>query len=99
MGVMLFAKFFTSGLYFRRPMTQNPKEPQFGKGFGAGYSIVGAGFQFVFSILFFMGMGYLADRWLDTRPAFIRSTLPGLTSTPTTVWPRDTKQPAQTVPT
>lgn len=49
-------------------MTQDPKETPFNKGFGAGYSIVGAGFQFVFSILFFMGMGYLGDRWLGTRP-------------------------------
>ena len=25
----------------------------------------------VFSILFFMGMGYLADRWLHTAPALM----------------------------
>ena len=49
-------------------MAQKPEETPFGQGFGAGYSIVGAGFQFVFSMLFFMGMGYLADRWLGTRP-------------------------------
>jgi F0F1-type ATP synthase assembly protein I len=39
-----------------------------GRGFGAGYTIVGAGFQLVFSMLFFMGMGYLADRWLNSEP-------------------------------
>lgn len=38
------------------------------RGFGAGYGIVAAGFQLVFSILFFMGMGYLADRKLGSRP-------------------------------
>ena len=45
------------------------------RGFGAGYSIVGAGFQFAVAILFFLWMGHLADRWLDTRPVF---TLVGL---------------------
>ncbi len=49
-------------------MAQEPKESPFGKGFGAGYSIVGAGFQLVFSMLFFLGLGYLADRWLRTDP-------------------------------
>ena len=39
-----------------------------GRGYGTGWALVGAGFQLAFSILFFMGMGYLADRWLDTRP-------------------------------
>jgi len=39
-----------------------------GRGFGTGYSLVGAGFQLAFSILFFAGMGYLLDRWLDTAP-------------------------------
>jgi len=42
-----------------------------GRGYGTGWAIVGAGFQLAFSILFFMGMGYLADRWLGTRPAFM----------------------------
>jgi len=36
---------------------------------------------------------------IDTKPAFILSTLLVLTSTPTTVCPSDTRQPAQTVPT
>ncbi len=49
-------------------MAQEPRESPFGKGFGAGYSIVGAGFQLVFSILFFLGVGYLADRRLGTAP-------------------------------
>lgn len=39
-----------------------------GRGYGTGWAIVGAGFQLAFSILFFMGMGYLADRWLGSRP-------------------------------
>jgi F0F1-type ATP synthase assembly protein I len=43
-------------------------ESPVGRGYGTGWALVGAGFQLVFSILFFMGMGYLADRWLDTRP-------------------------------
>ncbi len=42
-----------------------------GRSFGAGYAIVAAGFQLVFSILFFMGMGWLLDRWLHTGPAFM----------------------------
>jgi len=41
------------------------------RGFGTGYAIVGAGFQLAFSILFFLGMGYLADRWLGTRPVLM----------------------------
>lgn len=49
-------------------MANEPVKTPFGKGFGAGYSIVGAGFQLVFSMLFFMGMGYLGDRWLGTTP-------------------------------
>lgn len=42
-----------------------------GRGYGTGWAIVGAGFQLAFSILFFMGMGYLADRWLGVRPLFM----------------------------
>jgi F0F1-type ATP synthase assembly protein I len=41
------------------------------RGFGAGYGIVAAGFQLAFSILFFLGMGYLADRRLGTRPVLM----------------------------
>lgn len=38
------------------------------RGFGAGYGIVAAGFQLAFSILFFVGLGYWADRKLGTKP-------------------------------
>ena len=31
---------------------------------------MGAGFQFAFAILLFLGAGYMLDRWLHTRPAF-----------------------------
>ena len=41
------------------------------RGYGAGYNIVAAGFQLAFSILFFAGMGFLADRRLETRPLFL----------------------------
>lgn len=51
-------------------MSQEPQHPV-GRGFGVGYSIVGAGFQLAFSILFFLGMGYLADKWLGTKPLFL----------------------------
>ena len=40
-------------------------------GYGTGYTIVGAGFQFAFSILFFMWIGSLADRGLHTKPLFL----------------------------
>ena len=43
-------------------------ESPVGRGYGTGWALVGAGFQLAFSILFFMGMGYLADRRLHTRP-------------------------------
>ncbi len=39
-----------------------------GRSFGAGYAIVAAGFQLVFSILFFMGIGWWLDRRLHTGP-------------------------------
>ena len=42
-----------------------------GRSFGAGYAIVAAGFQLVFSILFFMGMGWLVDRRIHTAPWFM----------------------------
>lgn len=42
-----------------------------GRGFGAGYSIVAAGFTFVLSILFFMWIGSLVDRRLGTGPLFL----------------------------
>jgi F0F1-type ATP synthase assembly protein I len=49
-------------------MADDRDESPLGRGYGAGWAIVGAGFQLAFSILFFMGLGYLADRWLGTRP-------------------------------
>jgi F0F1-type ATP synthase assembly protein I len=52
-------------------MASEPDRDPIGRGFGAGYAIVGAGFQFAFAILFFLGGGYLADRWLGTRPLFM----------------------------
>ncbi|TFG85688.1 MAG: AtpZ/AtpI family protein [Gemmatimonadales bacterium] len=49
-------------------MASEQGENPVGRGFGAGYAIVAAGFQFAFAILFFLGGGYLADKWLGTRP-------------------------------
>ena len=51
-------------------MASEPDNSPVGQGFGAGYAIVGAGFQFAFAILFFLGGGYLVDKWLGTRPVF-----------------------------
>ena len=52
-------------------MADDRDEQPEGRGFGAGYAIVGAGFQLAFSILFFMGMGHLADRAAHTEPLFL----------------------------
>lgn len=52
-------------------MVSEPDKSPVGRGFGAGYAIVGAGFQFAFAILFFLGGGFLVDRWLGTRPVFM----------------------------
>jgi F0F1-type ATP synthase assembly protein I len=52
-------------------MPDNPDERSVGRGFGTGYTIVGAGFQFVFSILFFMWIGSLVDRGLRSEPLFL----------------------------
>ena len=51
-------------------MASEPDENPVGQGFGSGYAIVGAGFQFAFAILLFLGGGHLADKWLGTRPLF-----------------------------
>jgi F0F1-type ATP synthase assembly protein I len=51
-------------------VASDPENSPVGRGFGAGYAIVGAGFQFAFAILFFLGAGYMLDRWLHTRPVF-----------------------------
>ena len=56
------------GIFAR--VASDPENSPVGRGFGAGYAIVGAGFQFAFAILFFLGAGYMLDRWLHTRPAF-----------------------------
>ena len=52
-------------------MPDDRKESPLGRGYGTGWAIVGAGFQLAFSILFFMGLGNLADRWLGVRPLFM----------------------------
>ena len=51
-------------------MAMGPQKNPIGRGFGAGYAIVGAGFQFAFAIVLFLGGGMLLDRWLGTRPVF-----------------------------
>jgi len=56
------------GIFAR--VASDPENSPVGRGFGAGYAIVGAGFQFAFAILFFLGAGYMLDRWLHTRPVF-----------------------------
>ena len=56
-------------------MALGSQENPIGRGFGAGYAIVGASFQFAFAIVLFLGGGMLLDRWLGTRPVF---TLVGL---------------------
>ena len=56
-------------------MGSEPGENPVGQGYGSGYAIVGAGFQFAFAILLFLGGGHLADKWLGTRPV---GTLVGL---------------------
>lgn len=40
------------------------------RGFGEGYSYVGASFAFALAILLFGALGWLVDGWLHTRPAF-----------------------------
>lgn len=56
-------------------MATGPTRSPESRGFGSGYAIVGAGFQFAFAILLFLAGGHLVDRWLHTRPIF---TLAGL---------------------
>ena len=52
-------------------MGQNREDNPVGQGYGAGWSLVSAGFQLVGSILFFMWMGHLADGWLGTTPVLM----------------------------
>jgi F0F1-type ATP synthase assembly protein I len=56
------------GIFAR--VASDPENSPVGRGFGAGYAIVGAGFQFAFAIVLFLGGGFLVDRWLGTRPVF-----------------------------
>jgi ATP synthase protein I len=51
-------------------MTPDPDENAASRGFGAGYSIVAAGFTLALAVLLFLGAGVLVDRWLHTRPIF-----------------------------
>jgi F0F1-type ATP synthase assembly protein I len=46
-------------------------EGRVGRGYGAGYAIVGAGFALAISILFFAWLGNFADRKLNTEPLFL----------------------------
>lgn len=62
---------FHKGYISGRPMAKKQDENPVAQGFGAGYGIVTAGFQLAFSILFFLGIGWLADRKLGTRPVLM----------------------------
>jgi F0F1-type ATP synthase assembly protein I len=52
-------------------MAQNEERSPESRGFGAGYAIVGAGFQLALAILFFLWIGHLVDGWLHTEPLFL----------------------------
>ncbi len=52
-------------------MAEKPDEGKVGRGYGAGYSIVGAGFALAVSILFFAWLGSVLDRKLKTAPLFL----------------------------
>jgi F0F1-type ATP synthase assembly protein I len=52
-------------------MAEDQDDQKEGRGFGTGYAIVGAGFQLVFSMLFFMWMGSLLDRKTHTAPLWM----------------------------
>jgi ATP synthase protein I len=51
-------------------MAPDPDDNAASRGFGAGYSIVAAGFTLALAVLLFLGAGVLVDRWLHTRPIF-----------------------------
>jgi F0F1-type ATP synthase assembly protein I len=51
-------------------MAPDPDDNAESRGFGAGYSIVAAGFQLALAILLFLGAGFLVDRWLHSKPIF-----------------------------
>jgi ATP synthase protein I len=46
-------------------------EGRMGRGYGAGYAIVGAGFGLAISILFFAWLGNFVDGKLHTAPLFL----------------------------
>jgi F0F1-type ATP synthase assembly protein I len=52
-------------------MAQDEERSPESRGFGAGYAIVGAGFQLALAILFFLWIGHLVDGWLHTEPLFL----------------------------
>ncbi|MEK6767673.1 MAG: AtpZ/AtpI family protein [Gemmatimonadota bacterium] len=52
-------------------MAQNEERSPESRGFGAGYAIVGAGFQLALAILFFLWIGHLVDGWLHSGPLFM----------------------------
>jgi len=49
-------------------MTDHKDDRPLRRGYGTGYAIVGAGFQFAFAILFFLWIGHWADGRLRTEP-------------------------------
>lgn len=66
-----FAKYFTRDIFPPLSMPENKDQESVGRGYGAGYQIVAAGFGLAFSILFFVWVGYLADKALHTAPLFL----------------------------
>lgn len=52
-------------------MTAPDDKGSVGRGYGAGYSIVSAGFGLAVSILFFAWLGYMGDKALGTAPLFL----------------------------
>jgi F0F1-type ATP synthase assembly protein I len=52
-------------------MTKPDDEGRVGRGYGTGYAIVGAGFAFAVSILFFAWLGNLGDKHFHTAPLLL----------------------------
>jgi F0F1-type ATP synthase assembly protein I len=50
-------------------MPQKPEEPV-GRELGLGYKYLSLGLSFAAGILFFVGAGYLLDRWIGSQPIF-----------------------------
>lgn len=58
-------------------MPDKPEEPV-GQELGLGYKYVSLGLSFAGGIVFFMGLGYLLDRWLGLLPVLtVAGTLGG----------------------